>query len=61
VSSVVMTGIEGEKDTEAKDEESEGIWCEALEFKTHSECDIPKELWGNWPRGKKKSGHNLWL
>ena len=25
VSSVVMTGIEGEKDTEAKDEESEGI------------------------------------
>jgi hypothetical protein len=54
VSSVVMTGIEGEKDTEAKDEESEGIWCEALEFKTRSECDIPKELWGNWPRGKKK-------
>jgi hypothetical protein len=25
VSSVVMIGIEGEKDTEAKDEESEGI------------------------------------
>jgi len=53
VSSVVMTGIEGEEDTEAKDEEYGGIWCEALEFKTHSECDIPKELWGNRPIGKK--------
>jgi len=53
VSSVVMTGIESEEDTEAKDEEYGGIWCEALEFKTHSECDIPKELWGNRPIGKK--------
>jgi hypothetical protein len=60
VSSVVMTWIEGEEDIKVKDEESGGIWCEALEFKTHSECDMPKELWSNWPIGKKNE-HNLWL
>ena len=24
-------------------------WWEAPESMIHSECDIPKELWGNWP------------
>jgi hypothetical protein len=66
MSSVVMTGIEGEEDIEAKDKESGGIWCEALEFKTHLECGIPKELWGNWPIEKKMNitwgckERNLW-
>jgi hypothetical protein len=58
VPSTVMTGIEGEGDTKAKDEESGDIWCESLEFKTHSESDI-LELWGNWPMKKKR--HSLWL
>jgi hypothetical protein len=49
MSSTVITGIEGEDDTKVKDEESRDIWCEALESKIHSECDIPEELWGNWP------------
>jgi hypothetical protein len=24
-------------------------WCETPKTKTHSECDIHEELWGNWP------------
>jgi hypothetical protein len=48
VSSAVMTRIENERDTEAKDKEFEDIWCEVPESKTHSECDISKELWGKW-------------
>jgi len=40
--------MEGKGETKVKDEESRDIWCEAPESKTHSECDIPKELWGNW-------------
>jgi len=48
VSSIVITWIEDEGHTEAKDEESGDIWCEALESTTHLKCDIPKELWGNW-------------
>jgi hypothetical protein len=45
VPSTVITGMEGEGETEVKDEESGDIWCEAPESKTHSECDIPEELW----------------
>ena len=48
VLSTVITGIEGERDTKIKDEEYGDIWCKAPESKTHSECDIPEELWGNW-------------
>ena len=58
VPSIVMTGIEDEGDTKAKDEESGYIWCESPEFKTHSESDI-LELWGNWSMKKKR--HSLWL
>lgn len=47
VLSAVITGIEGERDTKVKDEEYGDIWCKAPESKTHSECDIPEELWGN--------------
>jgi purine nucleoside phosphorylase len=54
VPSIVMTGIEDEGDTKAKDEESGYIWCESPEFKTHSESDI-LELWGNWSMKKKKT------
>jgi hypothetical protein len=43
----VMTGIEGEEDTEAKDEKSIDRWREVSKSKTHSECDILKELWDN--------------
>jgi len=39
----IITRMEGEGETEVKDEESGDIWCEASESKTHSECDIPKE------------------
>jgi hypothetical protein len=53
VSAVVITGMEGEGETEVKDEESGDIWCEAPESKTHSECDIPEELWYNWPMKKE--------
>jgi hypothetical protein len=49
VPSVVITRLEGEWVIEVKDEESRDIWCEAPEFKTHSECDMPEELWENWP------------
>jgi len=49
VSSAVMVGIKDEGVIEAKDKESGDIWCEAQEFKIHSECDIPEKLWGNWP------------
>ena len=28
-------------------------WYEAPEFNTHSEYDIPKELWDNWPTEEK--------
>jgi len=49
VSSAVITGMEGEGKIEVKDEESGDIWYEAPESKTHSECDIPEELWGNRP------------
>ena len=48
VSLVVMTWIESEGDTNAKNERSRDIWS-ALESKTHSNCDIPEELWGDWP------------
>jgi hypothetical protein len=47
VPSAVITGMEGEGDIKVKDEESGDIWCEAPESKTHLECDIPEELWGN--------------
>jgi hypothetical protein len=47
VPSAVITRMEGEGDTKVKDEESGDIWCEALESKTHLECDILEELWGN--------------
>jgi len=47
VSSAVITGMESEGDIKVKDEESGDIWCEAPESKTHLECDIPEELWGN--------------
>ena len=49
VPSAVITGMEDEGDAKVKDEESGDIWWEAPESKTHSECDIPEELWGNWP------------
>jgi len=49
VPSTVITGMEGEGKTKVKDEESRDIWCKAPESKTHSECDIPEELLGNWP------------
>lgn len=42
--STVMTRIEDEWDTKAKDEEYEDMWCEAPESKTYSECDIHEEL-----------------
>jgi hypothetical protein len=48
VPSTIITRIDGERNTKVKDEESEGIWCVAPESKTHSECDITEELWGNW-------------
>ena len=41
--------MEDKGDTEVKDEESGDKWWEAPESKTHSKCDIPEELWGNWP------------
>jgi len=47
VPSAVIRGMEDKGDTEVKDEESGDIWWEVPESKTHSECDIPEELWGN--------------
>jgi len=47
VSSAIITRIEGEGDTKVKNEESRDIWYEEPESKTHSECNIPVELWGN--------------
>jgi hypothetical protein len=41
--------MEGEGDTEVKDEESGDIWRVTPKSKIHSECDILEELWGNWP------------
>jgi hypothetical protein len=49
LSLAVITRMEGEGDKDVKDEESRDIWCEAPESKTYSKCDIPEELWGNWP------------
>ena len=60
VPSTFMTGIEGEEDTEAKDEKSRDMWYEAPKSKTHSECNILEELWDNWPK-KKRNGHRFWL
>jgi len=40
VSSAVMTRIENEKDTEAKDKEFGDIWCKVPESKTHSKWYI---------------------
>lgn len=45
--SIVMTWIDNDGDINAKDEGYGEIWCETLESKTHSDCDIPKELWDN--------------
>jgi hypothetical protein len=58
-------GCDNRTNTKAKDEESEDIWCESPEFKTHSESDI-LELWGNWPMKKKDIAcgckeRNLWI
>ena len=47
MSSLIMIGVKGEGDIETKDKESRNIWYEVPEFKTHLECDIPKELWDN--------------
>lgn len=49
VSLAIITGMEGKYDIEVKDEESKDIWCEAPESKTHSQYDIPKKIWDNWP------------
>jgi hypothetical protein len=40
VSSAVMTRIENERDTEAKDKEFGDIWCKVPESKTHSKWYI---------------------
>ena len=44
VSSTIITGIENEWDTKAKDEESWDLWCEAQKSKIYLEYDIPQEL-----------------
>jgi len=49
VPSAVMKKIKDKEETLVKDEESGDIWCEVSESKTHSEYNIPEELWGNWP------------
>jgi hypothetical protein len=53
VSSTIITGIENEWDTKAKDEESWDLWCETPKSKTYLEYGIPEELWGNWPTKEK--------
>jgi len=53
VPSAVITGMDDEGDTEVKYKESGDIWWEAQESKTHLECDILEELWGNWPMKEK--------
>jgi hypothetical protein len=55
VSSAVITEIEGVGDMKVKDKEPKDIWCDAPEFKTHSECDILRNYKATDLRKKKQT------